>query len=82
MSLDHLYNKIIMASNILVERFNACSIVVLLSLVNFKVKTTQICHSYPMKENFDHMRLLKVMESTKTKPLFIQTKKNHLLPNF
>jgi len=29
MSLDHLYNKIKMASNILVERFNAYSIVVL-----------------------------------------------------
>jgi hypothetical protein len=36
-----------------------------------------------MKENLEHMKLLKVMERIKTKPLFIQTKeKSHLLPNF
>jgi len=43
-----------------------------LNLVKIKVETTKICHNYPMKEKFEHMRLLKVMERTKTKPLFIQ----------
>jgi hypothetical protein len=51
--------------------------------MKIKVKTTKVCHSYPMKEKFEHMRMLKVMERTKTKPLFIQIEeKNHLLLNF
>jgi hypothetical protein len=49
--------------------------------MKIRAKTTKICHSYPMKEKFEHMKLLKVMERIKTKPLFIQTKeKSHLLP--